>query len=1082
MDRMPTALQYTTFLFRGNDYLIHSIITYPLFSHNPCLPEAATQIMKSHAIFVLGSLLFLASVLLPSPSGATSGGETAPLPRHTISLSFDLPGGTVLGTSEIILPAGMPLVLRCGPLQVTGGVLEEDGATPLLVRTNSNNNIRLPGADRTRRLYISWRLEADNTPGSDNLISRRGITLAGFWHPLPEQDMTYTVEALLPEGFTGITEASEIREEKEGTMVRFRSSFPHPLPSIHFVAGPYQVRSRRVSGLTLFTYFFPEDSALAEGYLDKAARYIHRYEQLIGPFPYRRYSIVENRLPTGYGMPAFTLLGQAVVRLPFIKDTSLGHEILHSWFGNSIFLNPAGGNWCEGLTTYLADQSYARDRGKGAAYRKEQLLRYNAYVHDDNTMTLAQFGNASDSQPMARKVRAIGYDKCSMVFHMLEKKIGPEKFRRGLRAFYADMRWKKAGWDDIERIFTKTAATDLGTFFNQWLNRPDIPRLAIRDIVIDQDKGEPLIRFHLQQKTGEPFQLDVPVRVKTLTGTTDTVLASDTADRMYTLRTTDLPTELIIDPDYDLMRQPVPAEIPPTWQRFSGATERTVVLPPADRDAVYAPLIEYLQEKGVTTIPCKDLNNSRLDGADYLFAGRCDAARALFADPGHPDSGFTLDVRSNPLAPRRTMVLVSSSSVEETRAALPKIRHYGKYSFLHFQAGRIEEKRIRPSADGMVKELLPPPAGIPVRSIRSFAAIIDDLAESRVVYVGEHHTDYADHLLQLQIIQALHARNPKLAIGMEMFPRSSQEALDNYINGRIKNEKDFLRASRYFKVWGYDYRMYRDIIEYARKHRLPIVALNLDKKIVSTVFKEGSTDSLTPEQLATVAAERDLDVPGYRQRLARARAMHEGAAGRNSLSGFIQAQAMWDETMAESVVRYLKAHPEKRMVIIAGSGHVYRDSAIPLRVARRMKVRQSVVIADNGMESGREQGKQVDYLMFVTPMELEPAGKIGIMLKTEHAKEQGGETRMRIVGISPHGKAGKAGLEKGDIILAIDGSPVHSMDDLKIGLMGKKPGDHVRLTILRTRSLLPDETMDISVELSSPQASPMMLPPGHPRK
>ncbi len=1026
---------------------------------------------------------FLPLLLLLLVPLAAAGQPSAPtVPRHIISLSFDLSGRAVLGTSEIMLPAGTALVLHCGPLEVTGGVLEQENSTPLLVRPDRDNMIRLSAGERPRHLYISWRLQTDRTRDRDNLISPEGITLAGFWHPLPEQDMLYTIEASLPPGFTGITEASDISEKKSDGHIRFRSSFGHPLPSVHFVAGPYQVRSRKISGLTLFAYFFPEDVSLAGDYLDKAAGYIRRYEQLIGPFPYRRYSIVENRLPTGYGMPTFTLLGQVVVRLPFIKDTSLGHEILHSWFGNSIFLDRDSGNWCEGLTTYLADQSYAADRGEGTRYRKQQILRYDAYVHSDNTMTLADFSNASDSQPMAKKVRAIGYDKGSMLFHMLEKKIGTEKFQQGLQAFAAEMRWKRAGWQDIERIFTRVAGTDLAPFFSQWLTRADIPRLALKDIVLDQDRGEATITFHLLQKTDKPYRLEIPVRIETLSSTVETVLTSDSADNQYTLRSPDLPTRLVIDPGYDLMRRPTAAETPPAWQRFAGAEKRRIVLPPEAQAAVYAPLVEYLVQEGGTTIACAELKNSELAGADYLFAGSCEAARTLFADPHHPASGFTLDVRRNPLAPQRTMVLVTSGSEEETRAALAKIRHYGKYSYLHFEEGRLREKRIRPSADGMVRELLPPPAGIPVRDVRDFAAIVDDLAGSRVVYVGEHHTDYADHLLQLQIIQALHARDPELAIGMEMFPRSSQEALDRYISGEIKDERDFLKASRYFEVWGYDYRMYRDIIEYARRHRLPIVALNLDKEIVSTVFRTGSTDTLTPEQLATVPPDRDLDVPGYRQRLDRARRMHESEAAKKGVSGFIQAQAIWDETMAESVVRYLSDHPGKRMVVIAGSGHVYKDSAIPLRVARRMDVRQSVVVADKGMQSGREEGSRVDYLMFVTPMELEPAGKIGIMLKTEKPEQDDKKSRMRIVGISPHGKAGKAGLEKGDIVLAIDSMPVHSMDDLKIGLLGKKPGDHVRLTILRSRPLLPDETLEVDVELSSPQATAMMLPPGHPRK
>ena len=70
---------------------------------------------------------------------------------------------------------------------------------------------------------------------------------------------------------------------------------------------------RRPAGsIELYPYFFPEDETLAQEYLEKGARVIERYERLIGPFPYPRYSIVDIRLPTGYGMPGFSLRGQAV--------------------------------------------------------------------------------------------------------------------------------------------------------------------------------------------------------------------------------------------------------------------------------------------------------------------------------------------------------------------------------------------------------------------------------------------------------------------------------------------------------------------------------------------------------------------------------------------------------------------------------------------------------------------------------------------------------------------------------------------------------------------------------------------------
>ena len=165
------------------------------------------------------------------------------------------------------------------------------------------------------------------------------------------------------------------------------------------------------------------------------------------------------------------------------------------------------------------------------------------------------------------------------------------------------------------------------------------------------------------------------------------------------------------------------------------------------------------------------------------------------------------------------------------------------------------------------------------------------------------------------------------------------------------------------------------------------------------------------------------------------------------------------------------------MVVLAGIGHVYKDSAIPPRVARRMNgtLQQSVLIADNGMDRGLEQGRKVDYLMFTEPAELAPAGKIGVVLETSEATDDSPD-QVRVVKISPHGKAGQAGLRENDIILAVDDFPVSSVGDLKAGLLDKKPGEHIRLTIRRQQ-----HTMDIAVELSNMDMTAMMMPPGHPK-
>ena len=108
----------------------------------------------------------------------------------------------------------------------------------------------------------------------------------------------------------------------------------------------------------------------------------------------------------------------------------------------------------------------------------------------------------------------------------------------------------------------------------------------------------------------------------------------------------------------------------------------------------------------------------------------------------------------------------------------------------------------------------------------------------------------------------------KLAVAMEMFPRSSQTVLDEYVLGEKEmTEEAFLRASRWFEVWRYDWRFFRPIFTLCRHWKIPVYGINLEREIVSTVFNSGNTDSLSAEQKKEIAKNRDLSLDGYLERL-----------------------------------------------------------------------------------------------------------------------------------------------------------------------------------------------------------------------
>ncbi|MFA7383677.1 MAG: ChaN family lipoprotein [Desulfurivibrionaceae bacterium] len=988
------------------------------------------RLEHGHHFFCLLLLVGLLIISVVHSSAAT------PLrPRQQLDIAFDLQDHRLTGKSLITIPARIEATVILTGLEITG--LQLDG-TPIKVA----GQITIPTSQHEQQLAVSFHkiYAADQGEG---LIAANGIALTGLWHPQLDTDCHYALTATIPKHFTAVSEAEEISDTIAGNIRTVRFRFDHPLNGLNFVAGPYLVEQESFGpGQTLYSYFFTEDRELAAEYRQKTLAYLKRYQELIGPYPYQRYSIVENRRPTGYAMPTFTLLGQAVVRLPFITETSLGHEVLHSWFGNGVDVDPAQGNWCEGLTTYLADQAFAAEAGTDTTFRKQQLITYQSYVGADNTMAIKDFSGAGSHLASGNKAaRAVGYEKTSMVFHMLRREIGDPAFYAGLRDFYARFRHQQAGWQDLAASFSNSAGRDLVQFFSQWLNRTDLPRLQITSGLLAEKEGQLELVLTIKQLQENPYRLSLPLDIVTATDKERLEVTLSETETKLTVSLADYPLRVMVDSDYDLLRTLAPEEMPPTWARFLGAREKLAIIAEGEARQIYAPLSELLADLNCPTKGANEATDKDLAGKAVIFLGTDSRlARSLFAGQPQAAQGFTLETKENPLAPGQVAVLTTSASAAETAAAAPKLAHYGKYSALHFNLGRVDRKIIAETDQGLRLTIDPQPMGIALPQASSFAAIMAQLADKRLVYVGETHTRYEDHLLQLRVIRALFTQNPKLAIGMEMFSREAQPVLDRYVAGEI-NEQELLKQSGYFSKWGYDYRLYREIINFARRHRLPIVALNQEKAIVGKIFKEGAA-ALTAEEIARIPADRDLAIPGYRQRITEVFTMHgqHGSPPKGEFNGFFQAQALWDETMAESVADFLNVHPESRMVVLAGHGHTDKGTAIPPRVARRLPaISQAVILNSKGGELAQPEA---DYLIFSRPVELPPAAVLGVLL----TNTAGG---LQVEGLSEQSKAKAAGILEKDIIIALDEESVDTIDDLKIILLAKETGKPVMVRIKR---------------------------------
>ncbi len=209
----------------------------------------------------------------------------------------------------------------------------------------------------------------------------------------------------------------------------------------------------------------------------------------------------------------------------------------------------------------------------------------------------------------------------------------------------------------------------------------------------------------------------------------------------------------------------------------------------------------------------------------------------------------------------------------------------------------------------------------------SFSAFIQQASKSRIVYVGELHTNHQDHEAQLKVLQGLHAVKP-VVLAMEMLPREKQPIVDRFSRGEL-NEQRFLKEVDWHTVWGYPFELYQNILLFAQSQKIPILALNAPPEIVRKVGREGFA-SLTMEERQRIPVEEIPRGNALHRQLLEEQFRHHGQYGIQSFESFYEAQLTREKTMAISLAQAL-IHYGGGVTIVAlmGKGHMTHGLGVP---------------------------------------------------------------------------------------------------------------------------------------------------------
>jgi hypothetical protein len=656
------------------------------------------------------------------------------------------------------------------------------------------------------------------TPG---IISEEGVYLAGssFWYPFIEASLvSFNLHVELPPDWDAVSqgERTEHLKKKDRTLVRWES--PEPQDEIFLVAARFTEYTRRTGQVSAMAFLRSPGEALANKYLEATTRYIAMYEKLIGPYPYKKFALVENFWETGFGMPSFTLLGPTVIRLPFIINSSYPHEILHNWWGNSVFPEYSSGNWSEGLTAYLSDHLIREQQESAAEYRQTTLQKYADYVIGEREFPLMEFRSRHSTSS-----EAVGYGKALMFFHMLRRELGDKTFIAGLHDFYRRNKFRFASFEDLRKSFEGVSEKGLSSEFDQWVRRTGAPKIKLVSAKTEKERDGYSLTLAIEQVQADGrYLLQIPLAV-TMEGEAKAWQTSAKIDQKVIELHFHLPSRPVrvdLDPEFDLFRRLDLGEIPPAISQALGAKKMLVILPASAGDTMlkaYRKFSSVLEKSGpdeVEVILDADIKEFPADrsvtvlGRENRFFDRVIAALAAYdvkllqnnlligkTEIWSENHSVVLSGR-NPENREMAVMFIGTGLAEALPGLGRKLPHYHKYSYLVFEGNEPVNvvKGRWPVLDSPMTAFIPYEDGVLPKVEMAGLAPREPLAVLPPAFSKDRMTKMISHLAKPEY--------GGRGLGTDGLDRAAEYVADRFKEAGLEPAGD--EKGSYFQTWKED--------------------------------------------------------------------------------------------------------------------------------------------------------------------------------------------------------------------------------------------------------------------------------------
>ena len=244
-----------------------------------------------------------------------------------------------------------------------------------------------------------------------------------------------------------------------------------------------------------------------------------------------------------------------------------------------------------------------------------------------------------------------------------------------------------------------------------------------------------------------------------------------------------------------------------------------------------------------------------------------------------------------------------------------------------------------------------------IGNVSTLEELITEISNSDVTFLGETHTDAVAHDLEALLLEK--SWDDKQSLSLEMFESDVQFVLDEYMEGLI-TEEHFLKSARIWENYESDY---RELIEFSKEKGVPVIAANAPRRYINLVRRlgKGTLFSLSEEgkQFLPPLPYPDAS-PEYENKFRAIMLAHQSIISRASVDQeptnlhedrdlnqtesaieesngpygeaferMLEAQNLWDASMAWSIASHLKRNPGNRIIHVNGSFHTDFSLGIP---------------------------------------------------------------------------------------------------------------------------------------------------------